>query len=228
MAQGKSNVAELPNDRVIVLTRIFDAPCDLVFKVWTQPEHMVQWFGPRDFTAHDVKVDLRQGGAWRVRIRSPEGRDYRMHGVYREIAPPRRLVFTHIWEAGHDSPDHETLITLNFEELDGKTKMIFHKAILESASERASQQNGWSECMQRLNDYLRKLLHLPATVSALGTRSTGRTTTLTHTFNAPRALVFRAWIEPEHILHWFYASEGWTTPFAETDPSPGGRFRIGF
>ena len=69
-----------------------------------EPEHMVRWLGPKGFTAPSCEIDLRPGGAWRACIRSPEGTDHRMQGVYREIAPPERLVFTFAWEKRRASP----------------------------------------------------------------------------------------------------------------------------
>ena len=144
-------------ERTIVITRVINAPRELVFDAWTKPEHLTRWFGPSDFSAPDVAVDLRVGGAWRACIRSPEGRDYWMHGVYREIVPPRRLVFTHIWEEGHDSPHHETLVSVTLEDQGGRTKLTFHKAVLESVVERISQGKGWSECLDRLADHVSRI-----------------------------------------------------------------------
>jgi uncharacterized protein YndB with AHSA1/START domain len=151
---AKARAAAGAQDRTITITRVLNAPRERVFEAWTRPEHLTKWFGPRDFSAPEVSVDLRPGGAWRACIRSPEGRDYWMHGVYREIVPPERLVFTHVWEEGHDSPGHETLVSVTLEDRGGKTKLTFHKAVLESVTERISQGTGWSECLDRLAQLL--------------------------------------------------------------------------
>jgi len=143
----------------ILITRMFDAPRQRVFEAWTETAHLARWFGPRDYTAPVIEADMRRGGQWRICIRSPEGTEYWMHGIYREIAPPERLVFTHIWEEGHGAAGHETLITLTFEDLGGKTRMTFHKAVLVSVAERHAQHAGWSECFDRLSDYV---LNLPS------------------------------------------------------------------
>ena len=142
------------HDRTIVITRVFDAPRALVFASLTRPEHLARWFGPRNFTAPSVEADVRPGGRWRICIRSPDGTDYWSHGVYREIVPPERLAFTHVWEDGHGAAGHETLITITFEEIEGKTRMTFHKAVLVSVHERNAQHAGWSECFDRLGAYL--------------------------------------------------------------------------
>jgi uncharacterized protein YndB with AHSA1/START domain len=149
-ARSSVNAAE----RTIVITRVINAPRELVFEAWTKAEHLSRWFGARDFSAPEVTADVCVGGAWRACIRSPEGRDYWMHGVYREIVPPERLVFTHVWEEGHDSPRHETLVSVTLEDQGGKTKLTFHKAVLESVAERISQGTGWSECLDRLAQLL--------------------------------------------------------------------------
>jgi uncharacterized protein YndB with AHSA1/START domain len=149
--------AEPVADRTIVITRVFDAAPDLVFAAWTRTEHLARWFGPKNFTAPEIKADTRVGGEWRVCIRSPDGTDYWMHGIYREIVPPRRLVFTHVWEEGHGAKGHETLITVTFEDVGGKTKMTFKKAVLVSVHERNEQHAGWSECFDRLGDYLNRI-----------------------------------------------------------------------
>jgi uncharacterized protein YndB with AHSA1/START domain len=141
----------------ILITRTFEAPRQLVFEAWTQPRHLARWFGPRDFVAPSVEADVRRGGKWRVCIRSPEGTDYWMHGIYREVAPPERLVFTHVWEQGHSAAGHETLVTVRFEDLGRATRMFFHKAVLVSVAEHAAQLAGWSECLDRLGEYV---LHL--------------------------------------------------------------------
>jgi uncharacterized protein YndB with AHSA1/START domain len=141
----------------ILITRIFEAPRQRVFEAWTQPRHLARWFGPRGYTAPSVEADLRRGGQWRVCIRSPGGTEYWMHGIYREVVPPERLVFSHTWEEGHGAAGHETLVTLTFEDIDGKTRMTFHKAVLVSVAERLAQHAGWSECLDRLGDYVLNL-----------------------------------------------------------------------
>ncbi|MBS0531634.1 MAG: SRPBCC domain-containing protein [Proteobacteria bacterium] len=141
-------------DRTIVITRMFDAPRERVFEVWTDARHLARWFGPRDFTVPAAEADVRVGGKWRICIRSPEGAAYWSHGIYREIVVPERLVFTHVWEEGHGAFGHETLITIAFDDIGGKTRMTFRKAVLISLHERNEQHAGWSECFDRLDTYV--------------------------------------------------------------------------
>lgn len=110
-----------PSDREIVLTRLFDAPRDLVFQATTKPEHVRTWWGCLDDN-HSVivcDIDLRPGGSWRFVGRGPEG-DYAFHGEYREIAAPERLVYTEIYEP---FPDAASLVTQVLTEEGGKTRM---------------------------------------------------------------------------------------------------------
>lgn len=131
----------------LLITRFIDAPRALVFKVWTTPEHMVRWWGPKDFTAPSIKMDFRPGGAYRACIRSPEGKDYWMTGVYRDIVEPERIVFTFRWE---EEGERENLVTVTFADHNGKTRLDFRQAFFETVEQRDSHHGGWSECLDRL------------------------------------------------------------------------------
>jgi uncharacterized protein YndB with AHSA1/START domain len=151
------NNATTIHDRQLTITRVFDAPRSLVFKVWTQPEHFSRWLGPKDFTAISCHMNVQVGGMYRACIRSPEGNDHWMQGIYREVIEPERLVFTFAWEDENSRPKHETLVTVTFEEQDNKTLMRFQQAIFESTESRDSHNTGWSECFDRLATYLTEL-----------------------------------------------------------------------
>ena len=120
-ANTDSFKATTPSDREIVLTRLFDAPRQLVFEAMTRPEHVRRWWGILD-EHHSVtvcEIDLRPGGAWRFTGRGPRG-DYGFHGVYREIAAPERVVFTEIFDP---FPDVESVVTSMLTEEAGKTRL---------------------------------------------------------------------------------------------------------
>jgi len=110
-----------PSDREIRLTRLFDAPRELVFEAMTKPEHVKRWWGclGEGYSVPVCEIDLRIGGAWRFVNRHPHG-EAAFHGVYREIAPPDRLVFTEIFE---EYPDVETVVSTAFTEEGGKTRL---------------------------------------------------------------------------------------------------------
>ena len=137
----------------LVITRTFDAPRPLVFKAWSAAEHMVRWLGPRDFTAPHCSMDFRVGGAYRACIRSAEGQDYWMRGIYREVIEPERIMFTFSWEEEGER-GRENLVTVTFAEQGGKTRMTFRQAFFETIEQRDSHHQGWSECIDRLAQYL--------------------------------------------------------------------------
>ena len=110
----------------ITITRIFDAPRELVFKAWTEPQHFAQWFGGRDATipVSSVSMDLRPGGAWRATMfAGPDRTEIPWKGKYLEVAPPERLVFTLSDQPG----DEAEVVTVVLTEQGGKTEMVFHQ-----------------------------------------------------------------------------------------------------
>ena len=139
---ARNNAAAEPAERTLVITRILDAPRNLVFKAWTDPEHLVHWLGPQGFTGTIVRMDVRPGGAYRFHMRSPEGTDHWRRGVYHEVVEPERLVFTYAWEDAESNPGHETLVTVTFVELGGKTKLTLRQAVFESVTSRDAHQAG--------------------------------------------------------------------------------------
>lgn len=147
-------------DREIVLTRVFNSPRELVFRAWTDPELLMKWLCPKDFTVTFIEVDLQPGGAWRSGMRSPDGIDYRMRGTYRQILPPDLLEFTHSWEddlePGHE-PGHEALVTVTFMESEGRTTMVFHVTGLNTDEGRDGQARGWGEAFTNMENALNEV-----------------------------------------------------------------------
>jgi uncharacterized protein YndB with AHSA1/START domain len=141
-------------ERELVITRIFDAPRHLVFQAWTEPDRLVRWWGPRGFSTPLCEIDARPGGAFRMGMRSPEGTDHRLRGVFREIVPPERLVCTWAWEDEQGAPGHETLLTVTFVEHDGKTRLTLRQAIFESVAARDAHEGGWASSLDCLAEYL--------------------------------------------------------------------------
>jgi uncharacterized protein YndB with AHSA1/START domain len=135
------------------ITRVFDAPCELVFDVWTKPEHQLHWMGPKDFTVPSCEIDFRVGGAYRTCIVEPSGAEYWMRGVYLEIVVPKRLVFTFAWEEEGER-GVENLITLQFFAERDRTRFEFLQTPFQSNEQRVSHNDGWSQCFDRLAAYL--------------------------------------------------------------------------
>lgn len=143
-----------PSEREIVLTRVFDAPRRLVFDALTKPELLKRWFGPRGHNLVVCEVDLRVGGTWRFVLRSPDGKDMGMRGVYREIVPPDRSVHT---ESFDDFPG-EALVTANLVERDGKTTLtgtvLYPSQEIRDAVIKSGMEHGAAEGYDRLAELL--------------------------------------------------------------------------
>jgi uncharacterized protein YndB with AHSA1/START domain len=149
-----ADAAALSAERELVITRIFDAPCRFVFKMWTEPEHLVRWWGPRGFTTISGRTDVRPGGAWSRSMRAPDGSVIRKYGVYREIVMPKRLVFTYVTDDPAGNPGPETLVTVTFTDLGGKTRLTLHQVGFESVLAREAHHGGWPSCLERLAEHL--------------------------------------------------------------------------
>jgi uncharacterized protein YndB with AHSA1/START domain len=226
MTQRDSSVAA-PADRTLVVTRVFDAPREIVFKAWTDPKQMAQWFPPKDFTAPVCEIDLRPGGIFRIVMKGPDvapinGAEFPGKGVFQEVVPNERLVFTFEGEEGDALPP--ILMTVIFEAQGSKTKLTVQQTAETVAAYQALLKLGAGEGLNQSFDKLDELLGRGPT----GTTSSvaGRVLTLSRVFDAPRELVWKAYTDPKHIVKWSFAND-WESPFAETDVRPGGAFRIG-
>jgi uncharacterized protein YndB with AHSA1/START domain len=152
---ARSNAATESAERVLVIARVFDAPRDLVWKAWTEPDRMVQWMGPQGFTGTIVNMDARPDGAYRFHMRSPQGTDHWAQGVYREIVERQRLVYTWAWADANGNPTRpETLVTVTFAERGEKTELTLHQAVFESVAARDEHRGGWSSSFDCLAEYL--------------------------------------------------------------------------
>jgi len=147
--------------RELTITRVFNAPRDLVFKVWTDPKHLSQWWGPRGFTNPVCEVDLRVGGELRIVMHSPDWGDAPMKGTFREINAPERLVFSNIAVDKDGKTLLEGTTTVTFEDQGGKTKLTVHthaRGVAPIAVQMlAGMEQGWTESIDKLGDYLRQI-----------------------------------------------------------------------
>jgi len=141
-------------ERELIIRRTFDAPRELVFRAWTEPQLLAQWSCPRGFTCSENRGELRVGGAFSACMRSPEGTEHRLRGVYREIVPPERLVFTHCWVDERGTPGPETLVTVMLAERGGRTEMMFHQGLFASIAARDGHEQGWTSCFEQLAELL--------------------------------------------------------------------------
>jgi uncharacterized protein YndB with AHSA1/START domain len=154
-AANNAVATDSPPELSLTLTRILDAPRELVFRAWTEPEHLMQWSAPHGFTVTHADGELKPGGKWRSCMRSPDGKDLWLGGTYLEIAPPERLVFTHGWD--EDGPGRETTVTVTLEDHNGKTRLTLQQSGFPSMAERDGHEGGWSETLERLAAYANAL-----------------------------------------------------------------------
>ena len=150
----------------VVVTRVFDAPREMVFRAFTEAGQMQQWFAPKGFTTPFCEVDARPGGLMRCCLRSPEGKEYWGRGIYQEVVPPERIVYLDAFTDPEGnlvaptyygmSADHpgEALVTITFDDLGGRTRVTLRHAIGAHVPERAGTEQGWTEMLEKLGEYV--------------------------------------------------------------------------
>lgn len=153
MAPSSEARAYAPQE-VLAFERIFDAPPALVWTLWKDPEHLVRWHGPEGYWLTECSIDFRVGGKWARCMSRAADHAHRIWGEYLEIDEPRRLVFTYI----NDSDEHETIVSLDFEDVGGRTRMRFHQAPFLTVEERDGHGWGWMSSLDLLADYLVKVV----------------------------------------------------------------------
>lgn len=140
----------------LVITRLFDAPRELVYACWTDPEHLARWGGaPEGLTVTVEQQDIRVGGAYKICMTSPDGDEYWLQGIYRELVAPEKIVFTHAWimPDGNSAPD--TLVTILLKNtVKNGTELIFRQTGLPSPEARDGHAEGWNSTFDRLAAFL--------------------------------------------------------------------------
>lgn len=189
--------------REIVATRVFDAPPETVFRLWTDPDHVKHWWGPRGFTNTIQEMDVRPGGVWRFVMHGPDGTDYDNEIVYGEIDAPKLLTYTHVMEPNFD-------VRVTFDEDRGKTRVTV-TMLFESAEERNRVAEKFG-AIEGLNQTLDRLGEQIERVS---------TFTISRVFDAPRELMSRMWTERDHLVNW-WGPKGLTMLHCTNDLRPGG------
>jgi uncharacterized protein YndB with AHSA1/START domain len=191
-----------------VMTRVFDAPRELVFKAWTDPKHLAQWWGPRGFTNPVCEWDARPGGKIYDVMRAPNGTDYPMGGEFREIVPPEKVVILCGALDEKGKLLFEILHTVTFAEEKGKTKMTLLSRVLKTTPGADKYiggfEGGMGSSLERLEELLAK---------------TGEPLIVERTFDAPAALVWRTISNKEDIHRWFF-------DFIGFKPEPGTDFEF--
>lgn len=151
MPASNAKASEDQPKHELVLERTFDAPRELVFKVWTDPAHVAQWWGPHGFKTTVHEMDVRPGGRWHYTMRGPDGNDYPFDGVYAEIAEPERLVFE---GTIHADTSQRVWTEVTFAEVGGKTKIMVRQVFSFESAATKGAPIGWNQQLDRLTEYL--------------------------------------------------------------------------
>lgn len=156
-AQRTRNNVRTPAPDEIRITRVFDAPRELVWQAWTTPAMLVHWFGCAAFSTIAAEVDLREGGRWRVVMRAPDGEDYPAYGTYTAVRPIVHLAFTHQWErrvVEVNPAHHRTHVSVDLHADGQRTRMEFRQSGLITEASRESHIGGWCDSMDALANAL--------------------------------------------------------------------------
>jgi uncharacterized protein YndB with AHSA1/START domain len=199
------------SDQEVLITRMFDAPRELVWKAMTDPAAIPQWWGPRRYTTMVDRMDVRVGGGYRFVQIGEDGSEHAFRGEYREVVPPERIVQTFEYEpyAGQISVETATL-----EEIDGRTKLTIRARY--GSKEHADgmissgMEEGMWETYERLDDYLAGMHNLVDLV-------------ITREFDAPVEMVWKAWSERDLFMQW-WGPKIFTSPICEMDFREGGKY----
>jgi uncharacterized protein YndB with AHSA1/START domain len=211
---NKNNATDT-SDREIVISRVFDAPRELVWEAWTNPEHVARWWGPNGFTTTIEKMDVRPGGVWQHVMHGPNGTDYPNKSVFTEVVKPERIVYEHGGSRKGD-PCVQFTATWTFEEPKAGQTRLTIRMVFPSAEARDIVVKEYGAIEGGKQTLARLAEHLAAKNEPF---------VISRTFNAPRELVWKAWTEPKHMAQWWGPSN-FTCPVCELAVQPGGAYRI--
>lgn len=216
-------------DREIIIRRLFDAPRDVVFSMWSKPEHLEKWWGPTGFTTTTSEFDFRAGGVWTHVMHGPDGKDYPNFIEYTKIESPSMITYANRGGVD-DGRELRFISTVTFEERGDATDVTL-QMVFENSEDRDYVKDfygaveGGQQTLISLARYIaetqapyreRLILALPSETEIQFMRI----------FDAPRELVFQAMTEAEHITRWMYGPEEYSFLECESDPRVGGEFRF--
>lgn len=139
----------------LTITRTFKAPRELVFTLFTEPEHVMKWGGPRNFVMKNFTQDVRVGGKWRGMLEPTNGgKNLWQGGTFLELDPPTHVSYTFAWDDDNGKPQHETIVTIDFEEVNGYTKLTFRQSGFPTEGERDGHNGGWGEAFDKFAEYV--------------------------------------------------------------------------
>lgn len=205
-------MAEPLDTREITLTRVYEAPRDRIFAMWTEAEHLARWWGPDGFSVPRAVSDPRPGGALTIVMAGPDFEET-INARYREVVAPERIVVDSIVPGPDGQPFIESSHTVTFTDLEGRTEVTVRARASvfrpEGLGALAGMKAGWSQSLQCLDDVL--------------TGAADRQVLLTRMVEAPPEVVFPLWVGREHLEKW-WGPDGFSITVDEFDVRPGGRW----
>ena len=206
--ETKEKKVSTTSDRELTISRLINAPRELVFEAFTNPEHIKHWWGPNGFTNTIFKMDVKQGGEWDFIMHGPDGTDFRNTHIYNEIVENEKLVLTH-------ATGPKFKMTVNFTAQGDKTLLTI-QSLFESAEQLKEvikvfkADVGLKQNVDRLEAYMDNY-------------PVERELVIMRQFNAPRELVYKAWTKPEQLAKW-WGPKGMNIGVSQFNLSPGGTF----
>ena len=202
-------------NREVVITRLLNAPQALVYEAWTNPKHVINWWGPDGFTNTFHEMEVKPGGVWDFMMHGPDGTDYPNRIIFKEVLAPHRLAYVH--GSGEENDPNEFEVVVTFEPQGDKTLLTLRSIFAtQQARDFVIREHGaiegGNQTINHLEEYL-KTTKLDAVA--------GNELIITREFNAPRELVFQAWTDPQHLSNWWGPKEMKITSLT-LDLRPGG------
>lgn len=203
----------------LTLTRSYPVAPEKVWRAWTDAEAVKKWWGPGPGEpVSAAELDVRVGGRFRIVFGGPDGKAHECAGVYKEVVPNRKLVFTWTWP--NTTPERESLVTIVFKSASWGTDLVFTHEQLFDEKVRDDHKQGWSASFDKLEHYLKT-----AGEFKLAPRG-DREIVMTRVFNAPRRKVWDALTKPESLKRWLGAFGGWSPAVCDIDLKVGGAYRF--
>jgi len=207
----------------LVISRLFPAPRELVFKAWSSADHMKRWFSPVHYTVPEAEIDCRPGGVFALCMRSPEGQNFWSRGQFLEVVTPERLVFT-TDQAFGGTLSFTAHTTVTFETIGAGTRMKVHQAyeVFDPAFKGSidGAPEGWRTTLDKLEREIARITGAPEHSVVHASFS------LSRVYGAAPATVFRALTDEAAKARWFSGGDGYTVLERATDIRPGGRERL--
>lgn len=213
-------------NREIVISRVIAAPRELVWDAFTDPEQVVQWWGPRGFTTTTREMRVAPGGIWRFVMHGPDGVDYENRIEFTDIVKPERLAYCHAGEGEADDVQFSTVVTFEAHPTGTEVTLRMEFASADGRARVIDKYDAVEGGLQHIARLVRHVTSDPGHGDFTRALPSERQICFRRVFDAPRDLVFQALTTPAMISQWLLGPPGWTMPVCEVDLRVGGAYRF--